>query len=134
MIRKLVLSVAALAVISLSGTASAQHNPSAKADGDMRPYWSQGNRTTATSNQSYRRFSYAPSTTPSVPMASVDSVYQNSPTISAPFMESTPAPVVVAAPSVQSYRRYSYQPSAQGSTPHKPQYSYSKTDPRRYRN
>ena len=68
MIRKLLLSFVALVVIGFaSSPASAQHNPSAKADGDMRPYWNQGPRanhapsvqarSNAASTQSYSRFS-----------------------------------------------------------------------------
>ncbi len=141
MLRKL-LSVAALALCSLSPQmASAQHNPSAKADGDMRPYWNQPHRSAFGLSQSYRRFSYAPSVTAAspvmsdVPMASVETVRPSGPIMSAPAMQSMTVPAVVATvPTVPSYRRYSYQPSVQTRAPHTPAYLYSKPDPRRNRN
>lgn len=142
MIRKLLLSVAALAMVSFSANmASAQHNPAAKADGDMRPYWNQPHRSASGSSQSYRRFSYAPTVTAAapvmtgVPMASVENVRPIGPTMSVPTMQSMTVPAIVATvPNVPSYRRYSYQPSVQTRAPHTPAYLYSKPDPRRNRN
>jgi hypothetical protein len=81
--------------------------------------------------QSYQRFSYSPteSTLPSV-------IASPAPMMS--MAQAMPSSQYVAGPQVQTYRRFSYQPSAQSNrsnvTHKKPQWSYPKTDSRRYSN